>query len=364
MSEEIKATEEKKDWSLPKPEFPKLELPEEPKVEQPTRMSCEGEVDKPMGSNDMVAPPEPGKPRLLIGIPVLTFSYEFVISFLKFWTELCVQAEGKFTAGYYFVYRKPVHMAEIEIVKVAQFNKCTHILFMDDDIYDVTLADLTKLLEADKDVISGVMHASKFPYAMCVFRRYDTTKQVIDMPADNCMYRLYEIPCICAKCGNGLSHWDAKFCPVCGETQQQLIQKVDLIPFPFTLMKTEIFDRIKKPWFHCSEGYPSDSWFADRCKEANIQEWAHMAVRLNHNGITDQTKAHYINMGLEKNRASGKGMVNLSQEEMDRHQYLLHQKMLEAESKLKPKVDLITPGEKDVKNQSNREQSVQGTSNP
>ena len=361
MSEEIKATEVKQDWSLPKPDFPELTMPEEPKVEVSTHMSCDGDTET-IPNTTVATPPEEGKPRILIGVPILTFSYEFVNSFLKFWTELCTMAEGKFTAGYYFVYRKPVHMAEIEIVKVAQFNKCTHILFMDDDIYDVTLADLQKLLDADKDVISGVMHASKFPHAMCVFRRYDTAKKVIDMPADNSMYRLYEIPCICAKCNNGLSHWDAKFCPVCGEPQDNLIQKVDLIPFPFTLMKTAIFDKIKKPWFHCSEGYPSDSWFADRCVEAGIQEYAHMAVRLNHNGITDVTKQFHLQMGLEKNRLANKGLVNLSQEDMDKHQFLLHQKMLEAEAKLKPQVDLKAGGS-NVENKGSGEQSLQGAQN-
>lgn len=344
MSEEAKVVSEtKENWTLPKPEFPKLTMPEPPKTglpEEAVHMSCEGEVESNFPVSP-VPPPEEGKARILIGIPVLTFNYEFVTSFLKFWTEICNAHNPKFTVGYYFVYRKPVHMAEIEIVKVAQYNKCTHILFMDDDIYDVNINYLQWLLDADKDVISGVMHASKFPHAMCVFRRYDTTKKVIDMPADNSMYRLYEVPCLCPKCGTGLSHWDIKHCPICGEPQNQLIQKVDLIPFPFTLIKTSVFDRIKKPWFHCSEGYPSDSWFADRCIEAGIQEYAHMAVRLNHNGVTDQTKPYLMNMTLEKNKAINQGVINLTQEEMDKHQFLLHQRMVEAEEKLKPKVEMV-----------------------
>jgi hypothetical protein len=65
-------------------------------------------------------------------------------------------------------------------------------------------------------------------------------------------------------------------------------------------------------------------------------------------------------MGLEKNRVTGKGLVNLTQEEMDRHQFMLHQKMLEAEALMKPKVDL-TVGGKDVGDTCNREQNVQGT---
>jgi hypothetical protein len=244
--------------------------------------------------------------------------------------------KGKLQAGYFFAYRKPVNIAEIQIVETAIFNKCTHVLFIDDDIYDYKASDLMKLLEADKDVISGIMYASKFPYAMCAFRRFNTDMKVIDMPSDNSMYRLYEIPCLCQKCGLGMSHWDAKFCPSCGTTQDNLIQKVDLIPFCFTLMKLDIFKKMKKPWFHCTDIYPSDSWFADRCIESGIQEYAHMAVRLTHAGINDHTRPFYMQMNLEEKRKSqSPGVIPLTQEDMDKHQFMLHNKMVEAENKLK-----------------------------
>ena len=54
----------------------------------------------------------------------------------------------------------------------------THLLLMDDDIYDVTANDLFTLLEADKEVIGGIMFTSGFPHAMCAFRRFDLTKKV------------------------------------------------------------------------------------------------------------------------------------------------------------------------------------------
>lgn len=341
---------EKGDYKLPTPTFPTMDMPEDPVTgaeKTKVHMSCEGECDElrdPAASP--VLPEAPGTARILIGIPILNFTHEFVISFLKFWTELCTIDMSKekvpFHVGYHFVYRRPVHMAESEIVRVAQWNKCTHILWMDDDIYDVKADDLRKLLHADKDFIGGVMHASKFPHAMCVFRRYDTNKKVIDMPADNSMFRLYEVPCRCEKCGFGLSHWDAKFCPVCGAAADNVLQKADLIPFAFTLMKIGIFDKIKQPWFHCTDGYPTDSWFADRCIEAGIQEWAHMGVRLNHNGVTDVTKPFLMQMEMEKKKAqNNQGVVHMTPEEMEKHQYLLHSRMQEAEEKLRPKVELI-----------------------
>lgn len=330
------------------PVWPKVEMPESPNVAHNKTdgylPNCEGQVELPLDvSASPVPAPAPGKIRILIGVPILAITYEFFESFLRFWTELVTSKDQRYELGYAFAYRKPVHMAEESLVNIAQYNKCTHILFMDDDIYDVTKSDLDKLVDADKDFISGVMHASKFPHAMCVFRRYNPERKVIDMPVDNSMYRLYEVPCTCPKCKTGLSHWDIRHCPACGEPQNQLIQQADLTPFPFTLIKLSIFDKLKKPWFHCTTKYPSDSWFADRLIEAGMTEYAHMGVRLNHAGITDETKPHFMNMGMIKAKKS-KGIVELTPEQMDMHQHLLITKMKETEEKQKQKPAFTSDG--------------------
>jgi len=306
---------------------------------------CEGQINvlPTEQGPSQVPPPAEGKMRTLIGIPLLAITYEFFESFLKFWTEISVTADPRYEVGYHIAYRKPVHMAEEYLVSVAQFNKCTHILFMDDDIYDITKSDLDKLLDADRDVIGGVMHASKFPHAMCVFRRYKPERKVIDMPVDNSIYRLYEVPCTCTSCNMALSHWDIKHCSNCGASQDLLIQQADLIPFAFTLMKMSVFDKIKKPWFHCTTKYPTDSWFADRLIEAGMTEYAHMGVRLNHAGITDETKAHYTQMGMIKARKA-KGVVELTPEQMETHQTLLFNKMKETEAKQKEKPSFHSEG--------------------
>ena len=88
----------------------------------------------------------------------------------------------KFHVGYKFIYRKPVHAAEEQLAELAVSSECTHLLLMDDDIYDVTVQDMLKLLDADKDVVAGIMHTSGFPYAMCAFRRYNTKTKVADQP--------------------------------------------------------------------------------------------------------------------------------------------------------------------------------------
>lgn len=352
---------------LPEPVLPTLDMPEPPVVEReikvkegkkvkkikvkdpvPTevnpRIPCNLDVETVASpALSQVPPPPPGKARILIGVPMLDIKYEFFMSFIKFWTELTTSNDPRYELMFQVAYRKPVHMAEEYLVNVARFNKCTHILFMDDDIYDVKKEMIDKLLEADKDVIGGVMYASKFPHAMCVFRRFDTTKKVIDMPSDNSMYRLYEIPCNCVKCNVPLSHWDAKFCPACGAENNNLIQEADLIPFAFTLMKLSVFDKIKKPWFHCTTVYPTDSWFADRLLEVGLREYAHMGVRLNHAGINDFTRPHYMQMGMAASQAAG-AVVNITPEQMNVHQQLMANKMSETEKKIKEKPSIVYQG--------------------
>jgi len=348
----------KKATSMPNPEFPKLELPTPPEVAHGKPLpiisnngtffippyhpgaSSGGTMDIPPAPEaSPVPPPKEGKGRVMIAVPLLMVTYEFFESFLKMWTEICAaSAAGKlpFEICYSFVYRTPVHMADEKLVKTAIYNKCTHILFMDDDIFDTRLDDIMKLWDAKKDMISGIMYASKFPHAMCAFRRYDTSKKVIDMPADNSIYRLYEIPCLCKVCGAGQSHWDGKHCSTCGEPQDNIIQRCDLTPFPFTLINLEVFKKIKTPWFHTTTNYPTDSWFCDRMMEAGLEVYAHMGVRLNHAGISDETRPHFMAMGMEKSKKLG-GIIGLQPQEMDVHQYLLEKRMKETEEKLKTK---------------------------
>lgn len=331
----------------PAPAYPTTDMPEAPKVpDQPLvalrRPDAEGVFEPDIDPTlNVIQPPVPGRLRIMIGIPMLAVSYEFFESFLRFWTELCVKRDPRYEISYIFAYRKPVHMAEEWLVKQAQANKCTHILLMDDDIYDVTKADLDKLIDADKDFISGVMHASKFPHAQCTFRRYDTSKKVIDMPADTSMYRLYEIPALCPECSHPQTHWDVKFCPACGKKIDITVQPVDLVPFPFTLIRLSVFDKVKTPWFHCTNGYPTDSWFCDRLLEAGIQPYAHMTVRLNHAGITDATKPHFMQMGMLRAQQM-KAIVHLTPQQMDIHQNLLVSKMKEVEDSIKPRPPFVS----------------------
>ena len=257
-------------------------------------------------------------PKVLIGVPILAWTHEFAESFLNFWTGLMTYKHKgrKFHVGYKFMYRMPVHKAEETLAQLAVDSGCTHLLLMDDDIYDVNVGDFLKLLDADKDVVGGIMHASGFPYSMCAFRRYDAKTKVADQPILKGPARLYEIP----------------------PEQRKGLQKVDLIPFGFTLMKTSIFKDMKKPWFSADNQAPTDSWFADRMLKTKREYFAHFDVWLNHRGVTKETQPLWVQMGLVKAKAAGAGhAVTITPEEMRRHEAMMTMKLAEAEAKVKAK---------------------------
>lgn len=254
-------------------------------------------------------------PKILIGVPILAWTHEFAESFLRFWTDLMTfnRKERKFHVGYKFMYRMPVHKAEEQLAQLAIDSGCTHLLLMDDDIYDVTAEDLMKLLDADKDVIAGIMFASGFPHALCAFRRYDTKTKVADQPLLKGPARLYTVP----------------------KEQQIGVQKVDLIPFCFTLIKTSLFKRLKKPWFNPDIQAPTDSWFADTVLGAGGEYYAHFDVWLNHRGCSKETQPLMVQLGMLKAQKREGSVIRLTPEEMKRHEAMMRMKLQEAENKLK-----------------------------
>jgi len=257
-------------------------------------------------------------PKVLIGVPILSWTHEFATSFLSFWTDLmtCKYDGIKFHVGYEFMYRKPVHMAEEALAEHALNTGCSHLLLMDDDIYDVTSKDFVTLLKADKDVVSGIMHASGFPYAMCAFRRYDLNTKVADQPILRGPARLYEIP----------------------PDQRVGLQKVDLVPFCFTLIKTEVFKKLRKPWFTCNSQAPTDSWFADTILAEGLEYYAHFDVWLNHRGITRFNVQKWAELGMIDAQAKQAGnIVQISPDEMKRHEVMMRMKLEEAERTAKEK---------------------------
>ncbi len=257
-------------------------------------------------------------PKILIGLSTTGMDHRSTMSFLEFWTDVMTyQQKGKkFHVGYKFSYRRQsVAVAQEELAEFAIQSGCSHILLMDDDIYDVKAEHLIKLLEADKDVIGGIMHTKGFPFAMCAFRRYDRKQPVANMPILKGPARLYEIP----------------------EQDRVGCQQADLLPFGFTLIKTSVFNKIKQPWFTSNKQAPTDSWFADSVMKAGMKIYAHFDIWLNHAGITRENRQFHFQLGLHEQQAKANktGIIMLTPDEMKKHEMMMTQKLEEAEKLFK-----------------------------
>lgn len=254
--------------------------------------------------------------KILIGVACLGWTHEFATSFLQFWTDLMMYNHNgrRFHIGYRFAYRRPVQMAQEELAQHAIDCGCTHILYIDDDILELKVENLMKLLDADKDVIGGIMFTGGFPYAMCAFRRYDTSKKVAEMPLLKGPARLYEIP----------------------PEQRVGAVECDLIPFGFTLMKTSVFSKIPKPWFTTDCVAPTDSRFCDAIMESGMKPYAHFDVWLNHKGVKRENRDLYYQIGLQDNQSSIPDQaIMITPDEAKRLEIIMSQKMIEAEKNLK-----------------------------
>ena len=255
-------------------------------------------------------------PRILIGIAILAWDHRFAVSFLNFWTELMMYSHKgrQFQVSYFFAFRRPVQMAQEEIAQHAINCGCTHVLYIDDDIFDLKVSDFFKLLDANKDVVGGIMYTGGFPYSMCAFRRYDIDKKVAEMPLIKSPARLYEIP----------------------PDQRVGVQECDLIPFGFTLMKTSVFNKIPKPWFKCDCIAPTDSYFCDAIMEKGIKPHAHFDVWLNHKGVNRENREAYMHIGqIEQQKLYASQMIPITPEESMRLEMLMAQKLIQSEERLK-----------------------------
>lgn len=260
--------------------------------------------------------------KLLIGVPMLTPSYEFFTSWSAFWTDVLRAAQ--FEVGYSFKHRKPQFVAAEELVEDAIGTGCSHILFMDDDILDVSLLDLSKLLEADVDIIGGVMVTKRFPFHDCALRRLDPKRPLIEHALNTTGFDMYSLPL----------------------AEQKGIKPVDLISFGLTLIKTSVFEKMKKPYFLPDPEFfefckinpraitLTDSIFFDKALNAGIQPYAHYGVWLNHNGVTRDNKSDWISIYRKAGKLTQPG-IKLNQKELLEHKMIIKELMTEAEERFK-----------------------------
>ena len=140
---------------------------------------------------------------------------------------------------------------------------------MDDDIWGYQGGYINKLIDAQKEYISGVMYIAGFPYSSCAFRKQKGYE-------DKSLVEIYKNKLL------GLS-----------EVEEPGVQPCDMVGTPFTLIKTTIYEKILMPYYKENKDAPPDSCFCQKLLEAGIQPYVHMDVKLNHRHVTPWNR-HYL----------------------------------------------------------------------
>lgn len=263
---------------------------------------------------------EQRKIKLLVGMACLGISYEAFTSWNSFWTDLIRTAN--FEVGCSFKYRKPVIIAQEDLAKEAVDSGCTHLLIIDDDVLDYKLTDLIKLLEANLDMVGGVMLTRRFPFHTTAMRRLDNSKPIIEHAKNVTGFDMYEVP----------------------KADQTGIRPVDLLSFGFTLFRTELFKKMKRPYFipdpsmidesKCNYQYQTytDSIFCDKVYAVGSQPYAHFDVWLNHNGVTKDNVHAWIEIYKQSGMLTQPG-ITLNDKEFLEYKMIAKARMERAEAR-------------------------------
>lgn len=212
--------------------------------------------------------------KVLVGIAVVDWRDEFVQSYANFRVEMN-SVPKNYQISFASIYRNQLDVAQNRLAEEAVKGGYTHLLLIEDDLYNFKKVHLDKLLQDDLDVIGAAYFGSTFPHDLIAMRKFDPKEKLIDV-GSMAGKHLYCLPA--DKC-NG-------------------VQEVDLMGFGFTLIKTSVFSMIEKPYFDMTHEYNSDAYFYDKCHKSNIKTCVDFSVVLNHRGVTPENRNAYYQIGM------------------------------------------------------------------
>lgn len=197
------------------------------------------------------------KARIAIGL----CSYEYVrtetlsciIKLVKYLERKKIPNRFLFVKGTY------IHDSRNKITKMAQDMDATHLLFIDGDMY-FEPEEIDKLFEVDKDVVGCHYNGRSFPLISTIIP--------VDPQGSKIRNPEFQMP-------------DKPF-------------KVYAAATGFMLIKMEVFDKLKMPYFFCEwvgdknknviDQIGDDVYFCDRVGKAGMEVWVQPSVKMLHIG--------------------------------------------------------------------------------
>lgn len=253
---------------------------------------------------------------------MLTPGYEFVRALLKFHGDVIIS--GKYEIAFATTYRQAPFLAQEEFAQLAVDSGSDYLLIMDDDIWNPSLKFLDILVASEKEVVGGVFFSSADPGNLCAKRLIDDRRSLVDLVTknNNDIFAMYAVP---------PDEWHG-------------LQRVHLISLGFVLIKTKVFNKLRRPWFSQSlEKRFTDSVFCDNCKKSGVDVYAHFDVMLNHRGITLDTFKHWAEIYKIQKAEDWKPAYPLSEKEAVKHINVINSRVKKAQKKfIRAKVEQLT----------------------
>lgn len=165
------------------------------------------------------------KRPIIVSRPFLTPYPPHMEGFQEWYARNCQKHNLKVLTQYY----RALHHAQQAAVHYAAKVGATHILFTECDHWQYPDNGLDVLLEADKDVIGFQTYKRGYPHQNLCMRKENPDISMI-LPAKELIAK------------------EAKLEPVGWSQGEDLIQKVDLITWAFTLVKVDVFKRMAEAW--------------------------------------------------------------------------------------------------------------------
>jgi GT2 family glycosyltransferase len=148
-----------------------------------------------------------------------------------------------------------IHDTRVKMAKEAQNSGCSHLLFLDSDMW-LAPDSIMKLLAHDKDIVGANYNKRELPLIGTAKLKKENGKHV-NIPNDSMPDTLFQ----CDAIGTG-----------------------------FMLVKVPVFDKLEHPWFFFTTDGESglamgeDVWFCQQAKKAGFEIWCDPTIKVMHLG--------------------------------------------------------------------------------
>lgn len=170
------------------------------------------------------------------------------------------------------------------VIQAALDNDCSHVLFVDDDMA-YRPNSLNQLLEHDVDIVSGLYLSRSYPHQPMIFDVADDSGA--------CLY-------------------------VYLTDGEDRLREIVAAGFGFLLIKTDIFNRMEKPWVRLgeldSEQWCDDIGFFNRVRKLGIKSYCDMECWIGHMGtMIVWPNRNTLGKWMTAYDTNGSGMLNTPQ---------------------------------------------------